>query len=186
MGQISHISQVDDTTQQWRHTRVSASQAACTCGPLFGRECTYLVTGGAPGFYGFGVVPPAEQFAVLVKVDEIHQELFAYGAGEAARMPAVIGTQARSGHTDIAAIDRARTLKASNAMDGGVQGNFRFGSINVKTLEILTLSQWIGACSVTGICLTAPLPSASLFLCAANSLSSFFSSSLRLLQYLKQ
>ena len=79
--------------------------------PLFERECTYLVTGGAPGFYGFCVVPPAEQFAVLVKVDEIHQELFAYGAGEAARMPAVIGTQARSGHTDISAVYQARTLK---------------------------------------------------------------------------
>ena len=39
---------------------------------------------------------------------------------------------------------------------------------------------------MTGICLTVPLPRASLFLCAAKSLSSFFSSSLRLLQYLKQ
>ena len=79
--------------------------------PLFGRECTYLVAGGAPGLYRLGVVPPAEQFAVLVKVDEIHQELFAYGAGKAARMPAAIGTQARSGHTDISAVYQARTLK---------------------------------------------------------------------------
>ena len=78
---------------------------------LFGREGTYLVAGGAPGFYGFCVVPPAEQFAVLVKVDEIHQELFAYGAGEAAGMPAVIGAQARGGHADISAVDRACTLK---------------------------------------------------------------------------
>ena len=58
------------------------------------------------------MVPPAEQFAVLVKVDEIHQELFAYGAGEAARVPAVIGAQARGGHADISTINRARTLKA--------------------------------------------------------------------------
>ena len=78
---------------------------------LFGRERTYLVAGGAPGLYRLGVVPPAEQFAVLVKVDEIHQELFAYGAGEAAGMPAVVGAQARGGHADISAVDRACTLK---------------------------------------------------------------------------
>ena len=100
---------MDDTTQQWRHTRARAWRPHYA--PLFERECTYLVTGGAPRFYGFGVVPPAEQFAVLVKVDEIHQELFAYGAGEAARVPAVIGAQARGGHADISAVDRARTLK---------------------------------------------------------------------------
>ena len=59
------------------------------------------------------------------------------------------------------------------------------GNTELNPETTLTLLHLIGACSVTGICLTAPLPNASLFLCAANSLSSFFSSSLRLLQYLK-
>ena len=103
---------MDDTTPQWGPRRTRACLAFRHTVPgLFGRERTYLVAGGAPGFYGFCVVPPAEQFAVLVKVDEIHQELFAYGAGEAAGVPAVIGAQARGGNADISAVDRACTLK---------------------------------------------------------------------------
>ena len=175
---------MDDTPQQWETataTRVPGFQTAGRHLEERERErYTYLVAGGAPGLDGFCVVPPAEQFAVLVKVDEIDQELFAYRAGEAARVPAVVGAQARGGHADISAIDRTRTLKGKNATDE------RGEMFDLAILEILTLSHLIGACSVTGICLTVPLPSASRFLCAANSLSSFFSSSLRLLQYLKQ
>ena len=48
----------------------------------------------------------------------------------------------------------------------------------------LTPSQDVGQCNVTGTCFTVPRPKASRFLCAENSLSSFFSSSLKLLQYL--
>ena len=48
----------------------------------------------------------------------------------------------------------------------------------------LTPSQDVGHCNVTGTCFTVPRPKASRFLCAENSLSSFFSSSLKLLQYL--
>ena len=48
----------------------------------------------------------------------------------------------------------------------------------------LTCSHVAAFCRVTGICLTVPRPRASLFLWAENNLSSFFSSSLRLLQYL--
>ena len=48
----------------------------------------------------------------------------------------------------------------------------------------LTPSHDEGHWMVTGTCLTVPLPKASLFLWAENNLSSFFSSSLRLLQYL--
>ena len=49
---------------------------------------------------------------------------------------------------------------------------------------ISTCSHVAGFWRVTGICLTVPRPRASLFLWAENNLSSFFSSSLRLLQYL--
>ena len=48
----------------------------------------------------------------------------------------------------------------------------------------LTPSHDEGHWMVTGTCLTVPLPKASLFLWAENNLSSFFSSSLKLLQYL--
>ena len=69
--------------------------------------------------------------------------------------------------------------------NGSFNSESKLGHTGLIAATTLTLLHFIGACSVTGICLTAPLPSASLFLCAANSLSSFFSSSLRLLQYLK-
>ena len=51
---------------------------------------------------------------------------------------------------------------------------------------ISTCSHVAGLWRVTGICLTVPRPRASLFLWAENSLSSFFSSSLKLLQYLQK
>ena len=55
-----------------------------------------------------------------------------------------------------------------------------------KAREGLTASQVTGVWSVTGSCLTVPLPSASRFRWAENRRSSFFSSSLRLLQYLNR
>lgn len=59
-----------------------------------------------------------------------------------------------------------------------------WAKIQLKEEKELTLSHFMGVWSVTGICLTEPLPRASRFLWLANKRSSFFSSSLRLLQNL--
>ena len=66
----------------------------------------------------------------------------------------------------------------------------KFARLFEKIIQIsdeifkLTPSHDEGHWMVTGTCLTVPLPKASLFLWAENNLSSFFSSSLKLLQYL--
>lgn len=59
-----------------------------------------LVASGAAGLERLGVVSAAVEPAVPIEVDEVHEELPADGAGEAARVPAVVraGTGRQDGH----------------------------------------------------------------------------------------
>lgn len=47
----------------------------------------YLIAGGAARLQSLCVVPAAVDLAVLVEVDEVHQELVAHTAHKAGRMP---------------------------------------------------------------------------------------------------
>ena len=59
--------------------------------PIFNVAFRHLVAGGASRLDGLGVVPAAVELSVLVKVDEIDEQLLAYGAREAVGMPAAVG-----------------------------------------------------------------------------------------------
>ena len=56
-------------------------------------------------------MPPAEEFAVLVEVDEVYEQLVADGANETGRMPHAILTCAWRAYADVASVDIAGTLK---------------------------------------------------------------------------
>lgn len=71
-------------------------------GPRRGRPA-YLVTSGAARLESLGVVPAAVDLPLLVKVDEVHQELAAHAAHEARRVPAQGVTGARCKHRQVAA-----------------------------------------------------------------------------------
>jgi hypothetical protein len=61
-------------------------------------------------------MPAAEELALLVKVDEIDEQLRADCAGKAVGMPAAVMAGAGGGHADVAAVDGARTLKQTDTM----------------------------------------------------------------------
>lgn len=48
---------------------------------------SHLIAGGAAWLQSLGVMPAAVDLPVLVKVDEVHQELVAQAAHEAGRVP---------------------------------------------------------------------------------------------------
>lgn len=73
--------------------------------------CGYLVAGGAARLQPLGVVPPAEDLAVLVEVDEVHQQFAAGAADEAGRVPAHAVTRPRCKHGDVAAVYLAPALE---------------------------------------------------------------------------
>lgn len=76
--------------------------------------CDYLVAGGAARLQPLGVVPPAEDLAVLVEVDEVHQQFAAGAADEAGRVPAHAVTRPRRKHGDVAAVYLAPALENQN------------------------------------------------------------------------
>lgn len=49
--------------------------------------CTYLITGGASWLQPFSMMAPTIDLAVLVEVDEVHQELLAHAAHKAGWVP---------------------------------------------------------------------------------------------------
>lgn len=75
------------------------------------RERTDLVTGGTARLQALGVVPAAVDLAVLVEVDQVHQELVADGAYEAGRVPANPVAGARREHGDVPAVNLASALR---------------------------------------------------------------------------
>jgi hypothetical protein len=76
--------------------------------------CTYLVAGRASWFYGFCMMPPAKEFAVLVEVDEIHQQFLADGAVETAGMPRTVWAETGGHHANVAAVDATGALRRQN------------------------------------------------------------------------
>jgi len=69
-----------------------------------------LITGCAARLQALGVVPATVYLPILVKVDQIHQQLVADGADEARRVPAnaVAGTGRK--HGDVPAVNLASAL----------------------------------------------------------------------------
>ena len=65
---------------------------------------THLITGTAAGFLPLGVVPPTEDLAILVEVDEIHQQLLTHAADKAMRVPAFPMTRPRSKDHDVPSV----------------------------------------------------------------------------------
>lgn len=59
------------------------------------------------------MVPPAVDLAVVVEVDEVHQQLPAGGAGEAGRVPAGPGTGPGGGHRHLPSVDHLAALVTS-------------------------------------------------------------------------
>lgn len=80
--------------------------------PRRGRAaCSDLITGCAARLQALGVVPATVYLPILVKVDQIHQQLVADGADEARRVPAnaVAGTGRK--HGDVPAVNLASALR---------------------------------------------------------------------------
>ena len=152
---------------------------------------THLVTGRTPRFESLRVVTAAVQLSVLVEVDEVHQELLQHGEVS----PDQQGGEVLTWHTEQAKHVGCQTLagpalEAEMQMSPPTMESPHWANVCYQNLiwekTISTCSHVAGFWRVTGICLTVPRPRASLFLWAENNLSSFFSSSLKLLQYLEQ
>ena len=79
------------------------------------RFATYLVAGGASRLDGFCVVPAAVELPLLVKVDEIDEQLLADGAREAVGMPAAVGAGPRGADANVPGVDGARTLQSDES-----------------------------------------------------------------------
>lgn len=73
--------------------------------------CHYLVAGGAARLQPLGVVPAAEDLAILVEVDEVHQQFAAGAADEAGRVPAHGVTRPRRKYGDVTAVYLASALE---------------------------------------------------------------------------
>ena len=129
------------------------------------------------------MVSATKQFSILVEVDEINKQLLADCAGKAVGMPDMAVPYPGGRHTDVPSVHIPWALWGTMMNKCAMLQNYSWQKLFICEL---TLLHFTGECRVTGICLTEPLPSASRFLWAANNLSSFFSSSLKLLQYLKE
>lgn len=71
----------------------------------------YLIAGGAARLQTLSVVPAAVDLPVLVKVDEVHQELVAHAAHEAGGVPTHGMAGAGCKHSNVTTIYLASTLK---------------------------------------------------------------------------
>lgn len=89
---------------------------------------THLVASGAARLLGFGVVPPAVEISVPLEVDEVHQQLLAHAAHEAAGMPAQLGAQPLGKDHDVTA--RQGLLALENENEGKMCGVSKASRIN--------------------------------------------------------
>ena len=62
------------------------------------------------------MVSSAVEFAVLVEVDEVDQQLLADGAGEAGGVPDTGRACSRGSHADVSAQDSVPALQSNNIM----------------------------------------------------------------------
>ena len=62
------------------------------------------------------MVPTAEEFAVLVEVDEVDEQLLAHGAGEACGMPDTGRARSRGSDADVSTQDSIPALQGNNVM----------------------------------------------------------------------
>ena len=65
------------------------------------------------------MVPAAVELPVLVKVDEIDEQLLADGAGEAVGVPAAVGAGPRGADANVPRVDGARTLQFNKSAPYG-------------------------------------------------------------------
>lgn len=72
--------------------------------------CSDLIAGCAARLQALGVVPATVDLPILVKVDQIHQQLVADGAYEARGVPANPVAGARCKHGDVPAVNLASAL----------------------------------------------------------------------------
>ena len=72
-----------------------------------------LIAGCAARLQALGVVPATVDLPILVKVDQIHQQLVADGAYEARRVPANPVAGARRKHGDVPAVNLASALRGN-------------------------------------------------------------------------
>ncbi len=84
----------------------------CLCVCVCDVTGTYLITGGAARLQPLGVVPTAVDLPILVKVDEVHQELAAHAAHETGRMPTHAMTCPGRKYSNVATIYLASALKS--------------------------------------------------------------------------
>lgn len=76
----------------------------------------YLVAGGAARLQPLGMMPSAVDLSILVKVDEVHQELAAHAAHEAGGMPTHAVSRSGRKQSDVAAIYLASALKTEKGL----------------------------------------------------------------------
>ena len=76
----------------------------------------HLITGRAARLCGLCMVSTAVEFAVLVEVDEIHQQLLADGACEAGGVPDSGRACSRGGNADVSTQDSIPALQGNNVM----------------------------------------------------------------------
>lgn len=76
----------------------------------------HLITGRAARLCGLCMVSTAVEFAVLVEVDEIHQQLLADGAGEAGGVPHSSWARSRGSDADVSTQDSIPALQGNNVM----------------------------------------------------------------------
>lgn len=62
------------------------------------------------------MVPAAVNFSVLIKIDEVHQQLVAREADKTGRVPAHAGARPRGEHGDLAAVDLQPALKTQRTV----------------------------------------------------------------------
>ena len=76
----------------------------------------HLIAGRAARLCGLCMVSTAVEFAVLVEVDEIHQQLLADGACEAGGVPDSGRACSRGGNADVSTQDSIPALQGNNVM----------------------------------------------------------------------
>lgn len=72
--------------------------------------CSNLIAGSTARLQALSMVPATVYLPILVKVDQIHQELIADSAYEARRVPANTVASAWRKHSDVSTIDLASAL----------------------------------------------------------------------------
>lgn len=100
---VSHISSLPRSVAQRTAVRVAPVRS------------THLVARCTARFVQFGVVSSAVEKAVLVEVDQVHEELAALRAGEALRMPEAVAVRALGEDADRARLDGLLALERTTA-----------------------------------------------------------------------